>query len=297
VKAVPAALVLCFSTLAAAAAPPPYILANTEVRDVRAGGLGRDYQVFVALPDSYAASKRTYPVVFVVDADYAFPVVRSIASRLHRHAGMEEAIVVGLSYAKGDAGVFSRRRDYTPSTPRKHAYRSDMPGRAPAFGEASAYGRYLTGEVFPFVAQHYRADMARKIFVGHSYGSLLGLQIMFDAPRSFEHYVLGSPSLWFDAGIMFDREQAFAARHKDLPASVFFGIGSLETLAAGKKRSRSEEDADMVADLREFDASLKKRAYRNLHTRLTVFADEDHASVLPMVVTHGLRSYLASKSK
>lgn len=296
-KAVPAALVLCFSSLAAAAAPPPYILANTEVRDVRAGGLGRDYQVFVALPDSYAASKRTYPVVFVVDADYAFPVVRSIASRLHRHAGMEEAIVVGLSYAKGDAGVFSRRRDYTPSTPRKHAYRSDMPGRAPAFGEASAYGRYLTGEVFPFVAQHYRADMARKIFVGHSYGSLLGLQIMFDAPRSFEHYVLGSPSLWFDAGIMFDREQAFAARHKDLPASVFFGIGSLETLAAGKKRSRSEEDADMVADLREFDASLKKRAYRNLHTRLTVFADEDHASVLPMVVTHGLRSYLASKSK
>jgi len=297
VKAVPAALVLCFSALAAAAAPPPYILANTEVRDVRAGGLGRDYQVLVALPDSYAASKRTYPVVFVVDADYAFPVVRSIASRLHRHAGMEEAIVVGLSYAKGDAGVFSRRRDYTPSTPRKHAYRSDMPGRAPAFGEASAYGRYLTGEVFPFVAQHYRADMARKIFVGHSYGSLLGLQIMFDAPRSFEHYVLGSPSLWFDAGIMFDREQAFAARHKDLPASVFFGIGSLETLAAGKKRSRSEEDADMVADLREFDASLKKRAYRNLHTRLTVFADEDHASVLPMVVTHGLRSYLASKSK
>ena len=296
-KAVPAALVLCFSSLAAAAAPPPYILANTEVRDVRAGGLGRDYQVFVALPDSYAASKRTYPVVFVVDADYAFPVVRSIASRLHRHAGMEEAIVVGLSYAKGDAGVFSRRRDYTPSTPRKHAYRSDMPGRAPAFGEASAYGRYLTGEVFPFVAQHYRADMARKIFVGHSYGSLLGLQFMFDAPRSFEHYVLGSPSLWFDAGIMFDREQAFAARHKDLPASVFFGIGSLETLAAGKKRSRSEEDADMVADLREFDASLKKRAYRNLHTRLTVFADEDHASVLPMVVTHGLRSYLASKSK
>ena len=296
-KAVPAALVLCFSSLAAAAAPPPYILANTEVRDVRADGLGRDYQVLVALPDSYAASKRTYPVVFVVDADYAFPVVRSIASRLHRHAGMEEAIVVGLSYAKGDAGVFSRRRDYTPSTPRKHAYRSDMPGRAPAFGEASAYGRYLTGEVFPFVAQHYRADMARKIFVGHSYGSLLGLQIMFDAPRSFEHYVLGSPSLWFDAGIMFDREQAFAARHKDLPASVFFGIGSLETLAAGKKRSRSEEDADMVADLREFDASLKKRAYRNLHTRLTVFADEDHASVLPMVVTHGLRSYLASKSK
>ena len=301
-KATLAACVFSLSTLAAAApaapaAPPPYILANTEVRDVRATTLGRDYQVFVALPDSYGTSKRAYPVVFVVDAGYAFPVVRNIASRLNRHAGMEEAIVVGLSYANGDGAVFSRRRDYTPTTPRKHAYRSDMPGRAPAFGEASAYGRYLTGEVFPFIARHYRADMNRKIFVGHSYGSLLGLQMMLDAPRSFEHYILGSPSLWFDAGIMFEREQAYAARNKDLPASAFFGIGSLETLAPGKKRSRAEEDADMVADLREFDAALKGRGYKHLRTRLKVFADEDHASVLPMVVTHGLRAYLATQKK
>ena len=296
-KAVLAAFVLSLSTLAAAAVPSPYSLANTEVRDVRASTLGRDYQVFVALPDSYATSKRAYPVVFVVDADYAFPVVRNIASRLSRHAGMEEAIVVGLSYARGDAAVFSRRRDYTPSTPRKHAYRSDMPGRAPAFGEASAYGRYLTGEVLPFIARHYRADLKRKIFVGHSYGSLLGLQMMLDAPCSFDHYILGSPSLWFDAGVMFDREQAYAEGHKDLPASVFFGIGGLETLAPGLTRSRSEEDADMVADLREFDALLKQRGYRNLRTRLKVFADEDHASVLPIVVTHGLRAYLSTQKK
>lgn len=298
-KALLAALFLSLSTLATAAhaSPSPYVLANTEVRDVRANTLGRDYQVFVALPDSYATSKRAYPVVFVVDADYAFPVVRNIASRLSRHAGMEEAIVVGLSYAKGDGAVFSRRRDYTPTTPRKHAYLSDMPGRAPAFGEASAYGRYLTGEVFPVIARHYRADMHRKIFVGHSYGSLLGLQMMLDAPRSFEHYILGSPSLWFDAGIMFEREQAYAARNKDLPASAFFGIGGLETLAPGKKRSRAEEDADMVADLREFDAALKGRGYKHLRTRLKVFADEDHASVLPMVVTHGLRAYLATQKK
>lgn len=298
-KAILAACVISLSTLAAAApaAPSPYVLANTEVRDVRATTLGRDYQVFIALPDSYATSKRAYPVVFVVDADYAFPVVRNIASRLNRHAGMEEAIVVGLSYAKGDGAVFSRRRDYTPTTPRKHAYRSDMQGRAPAFGETSAYGRYLTGEVFPFIARHYRADMKRKIFVGHSYGSLLGLQMMLEAPRSFEHYILGSPSLWFDAGIMFERERAYAARNKDLPASVFFGIGSLETLAPGKKRSRAEEDADMVADLREFDAALNGRGYRHLRTRLKVFADEDHASVLPMVVTHGLRAYLSTQKK
>jgi predicted alpha/beta superfamily hydrolase len=284
--------ILCLAGSAAASPPAAYLLDNTEVRDVHAQALKRDYQVYVALPESYRNSARRYPVVFVTDANYGFPVVRSIAQRLTKHAGMEEVIVVGLSYAKGDGGVFSRRRDYTPTVPRKHAWRSDMPGRAPAFGEAEAYGRFVTAEVFSLVATHYRADMSRKVFVGHSYGSLLGLQFLLTDPRAFDYYILGSPSLWYDGGVMFDREKGYATTHKDMPASVFFGIGGKETLAPGKKRSRSEDDADMVADLRDFDDTLKSRRYPGLHTRLTVFADEDHASVFPLVLTHGLRSYL-----
>jgi predicted alpha/beta superfamily hydrolase len=291
-------IVLCVfanSVLAApASAPASYVLENTEVRDIRAQALKRDYQLYVALPDSYRQGNKRYPVLFVVDANYAFPVVRNIAQRLNKHAGMEEVVVVGLSYANGDGGVYSRRRDYTPTTPRKHDYRSDMPGRQPAFGEAKAYGQFIAGEVFPFIASNYRVNMQRKVFIGHSYGSLLGLQFLLTEPRTFEHYILGSPSLWYDAGVMFDREQAYAASHKDLPASVFFGIGGLEKLAPGKKRSRAEEDADMLSDLREFDGKLKSRKFPGLKTRLRVFEDEDHASVFPFVLTHGLRAYLTS---
>ncbi|QNA90915.1 alpha/beta hydrolase [Massilia sp. Dwa41.01b] len=289
------------SAAAAASAPPapaaprPYVLENTEVRDVRAPALKRDYQVFVALPDSYRDTTRRYPVVFVTDANYAFPIVRGIAQRLTKHAGMEETIVVGLSYAQGDTGVYSRRRDYTPSVPRKHDYRSDMPGRPVALGEAAAYARFLKDQVLPLVAKHYRADMGRKFFVGHSYGSLLGLQILLTEPRTFEHYILGSPSLWYDGGVMFDRENVYSERHRDLPASVFFGIGGLERLAPGKKRSRAEEEADMVADLQDLHGTLKSHRYPGLRMQMKVFADEDHASVFPLVVTHGLRSVLPSK--
>lgn len=281
-----------FLCLGAAAAPLPYQLDGTEVRDIHSASLKRDYQLLVALPESYGSSQRRYPVLFVTDANYAFPLARAIASRLAKHAGMEEAIVVGLSYAKGDTPGYSRRRDYTPSTPRSQAYTSDMPGRAPAFGEAGAYGRFIAGEVFPLVAAQYRADMRRKAFVGHSYGSLLGLEILLTQPATFEHYILGSPSLWFDRGVLFAREQAYAKAGRDLPASVYFGIGGRETLAPGKRRSRSEEEADMVADLKEFDAALKSRRYRGLHTQVEVFPGEDHASVFPLVFTHGLRAWL-----
>ncbi|THC43620.1 IroE protein [Massilia sp. Mn16-1_5] len=283
------------SVPAAAQTAPPYTLENTEVRDLRATALKRDYQVFVALPDSYREGTRSYPVLFVTDANYAFPLVRSITQRLTKHAGMEETIVVGLSYAKGDTGVYSRRRDYTPTVPRKHDYRSDMPGRPLALGEAPAYARFLTDQVLPLIAKHYRADMKRKFFVGHSYGSLLGLQILFDKPRTFEYYILGSPSLWYDGGVMFNRLEVYGERHRDLQANVFFGIGSREGLAPGKKRARDEENADMVADLRDFDKALKAQRYPNLRTQVKVFADEDHASVFPLVLTHGLRAVLPTK--
>jgi hypothetical protein len=288
-----AALLLCLAACrAAVAVEAPYQLDNTEVRDLHASALQRDYQLYVALPDSYGAGNRRYPVLFVTDANYAFPIVRNIAQRLHKHAGMEEVIVVGLSYGKGETGAYSRRRDYTPSVPRDSNYRSDMPGRAPAFGEAQAYGRFLAGDVLPFIGKQYRADMRRKVFIGHSYGSLLGLQVLFDQPGAFEHYILGSPSLWFDHGLLFTREKTYAASHHDLPASLYFGIGSLETLAPGKKRSRSEDAADMLSDVRDFERALAGRHYPGLTTKLDVFSGEDHASVFPFLLTHGLRAYL-----
>lgn len=293
-----AALVLCLAGAAASSASTsaaPYVLADTEVLDVHASALQRDYQIYVALPESYQATQNTarrYPVIFVADANYGFPVVRAIADRLHKHAHLEEAIVVGLSYAKGDSPTASRRRDYTPTVPRAGGYTSDMPGRPVVFGQAGAYGRFIGDEVFPLVAARYRADMHRKIFVGHSYGSLLGLDLLLTRPDAFDDYILGSPSLWFDGGVLFERERAYARAHKDLPATVYFGIGGQETLARRQKRSRSEEDADMVADLREFNAALTSHRYPGLKTQLEVFPGEDHASVFPVLLTHGLRAYL-----
>jgi predicted alpha/beta superfamily hydrolase len=275
-----------------ATTPAPYVIDATEVRDVHAPLLKRDYQVYVALPDSYRTSNRRYPVVFVTDANYGFAVARNIAERLHKHGRLEEVIVVGLSYAKGDSPVYSRRRDYTPTVPRAGGYASDMPGRPVAFGEADAYGRFIADQVFPLIAANYRADMHRKIFVGHSYGSLLGVQMLLSRPGTFDYYILGSPSLWYDGGVLFEREKAYAKTHRDMPASVYFGIGGRETLAPGRKRSRSEEDADMVADLREFDADLRSHRYPGLKTRVEVFEGEDHASVFPFLFTHGLRAYL-----
>jgi hypothetical protein len=276
---------LLFTALCATGAPAlgaiPYTLENTEVHSISAPGLNREYEVFVSLPASYKGSARRYPVVFVADANYAFPVARALAARVGANGhGLEEFILVGLSYAKGDTPEYSRRRDYTPAPSLEPGLSSDMPGRAPKFGEAEGYRRFLATEVLPLIGARYRADMGRTVFAGHSYGSLLGLHILLSEPTMFSHFILGSPSLWYGKRVMFEREKAYAATHKDLKANVFFAVGGLET-GPGKD--------DMVGDMRQFEKILKAHAYPGLHTTSRVLNDEDHLSVAPLIMTRGLK--------
>lgn len=278
------ALVLCAnSALAATGDGAPYTLPNTFVHNVRATQLKRDYQVFVSLPPSYSPDGPALPVVFVTDADYAFPLVRAIAARVGGHSKeIGPFVLVGLSYALGDTPTYSRNRDYTPTAGNGAAASSDMPGRAPRYGEAEDYRRFLAAEVLPLVARRYKVDWSRSAFVGHSYGSLLGTHILLSSPGMFSRYVLSSPSLWYDHKLMFAREKAYAAMHKDLKADVFFAVGGREGPCCGAGE-------DMVGDLRAFDAALRGRHYAGLHTQLHVFEGMDHLDVYPDMITTALK--------
>lgn len=269
----------------------PYQLKDTQVWTVPDTASGRAYQVFVGLPPSYATSpQRRYPVLYVTDADYAFPLIRSVTRRINGDGPVtEEFILVGLSYAVGDDPVASRRRDYTP-TPR--GPRSAPPETV--HGGGAAYQAYLRDQVLPFVEQKFRADPARRVFAGHSYGSLLGAQILFSEPTLFQGgYILGSPSLWFDDKHMLAAEARFAGTHRDLPAKVFAYIGAYEAARPGDRRYHQEND--MVRDLATFEARLKSRNYPGFSMSSTVIPDENHLTVFPAGLTRGLLAMLPAE--
>jgi predicted alpha/beta superfamily hydrolase len=260
----------------------PYIMIGTEVWDVPDPVSKRGYQVFVSLPASYGkAPSRRYPVLYVTDAGYAFPLIREIGRRLNfERSQIQEFILVGLSYANGEDGMQSRRRDYTP-TP-------NGPGDAPAgavLGQGAAYQAYLRDRVMPFIAQRYRTDPRHSLFLGHSYGALLGAQILFTDPRMFSGYILGSPSFWYDKRHIFGVEAAYAARHRDLPARVYMYVGEYES-------PRFNRIQEMVGDNRAFEARLKKRKYPGLVLKSDVLNGEDHVSVAPRGFTLGLKYLL-----
>lgn len=257
----------------------PYEVLGTQVWNVPDPISGRSYQVFVALPASYETSpERRYPVLYVTDADYAFPIIRQIARRMNVDGPrIEEFILVGLSYAAGESGMASRTRDYTP------VRTNDRTGGGPA------YQTYLKDQVLPFVENRFRADPARRILLGHSYGGLLGAQILFSEPELFDGYVLGSPSLWFGDHAMMRTEAAYARAHTDLAARVYMYIGEHEFPGSGVRNNRY----NMVQDNARFEERLRSRAYPGLRLTNEVLNDEDHLSVAPRGFTKGLMAMLS----
>lgn len=284
-----ALVVMCLASHSHSHAQPrPYVLEGTEVHSIPAKALGREYEIFVSLPESYAKSQQRYPVLFITDANYAFPVLRSINRRVSdRGENLQEFILVALSYAKGDSPTFSRNRDYTPTDINQKKTRDkDQDGEV--YGEAEKYRRYVADEVFPYVAKNFRADMTRKVFAGHSYGALFGAHVLLTEPTMFNEYILSSASLWFDKRFMFDAEQRYAVAHKDLPAKVLLMTGSYEVVRPNSKNKRFNATTDMVRDMKRFEAQLKSRRYRGLSVQSEVIADEDHLTVAPSAMTRGL---------
>jgi len=254
---------------------------------------GRRYQVWVDLPSSYATSDRTYPVVFVADPNFAFAITRTVRDFSgQRGRNIEEFILVGLVHDADISIGDSRSRDYTPTDPRKNPKPSSHRYGGRWYGEAETYRRYVESRVFPLIAASYRADMSRRTFVGHSYGSLFGLHVLFTSPDMFQNYVLGSPSLWFDRHAMLEAEAAYAKEHKDLSAVIHMVAGSYETPGP---TPRHYNNVDLTGDMTRFAARLKARNYPGLTISSEIAEGEDHYTVFHDVVSRGLLRVLPGK--
>jgi hypothetical protein len=298
-----AALLLAAPLIAQAPADPAahrrYELPSTEVHRIEAKALGRAYDVVVWLPPSYAHDPgRRYPVLFTTDMPQSLPLILGLHRRLRAsERGLEDAIIVGLGYAVGDTGEYSRRRDYTPTPHGDIDAVSDMPGRKVAYGEAEGYRLHLKNEVFPFLESRYRIDPTRRIYAGHSYGGLFGTHVLLTEPEMFQKYILMSPSLWYGRRLMIARERGHATRHKDMPAQAYFMIGGEETVPDPDILPFGNSRMAMVEDMDELVRMLKSRGYPSLLVQSRVFPGEDHGSVYPDAIKAGMEWALKGSGK
>jgi predicted alpha/beta superfamily hydrolase len=268
-----------------ATAVPGVVLPDTESLRVH-DPIGRDYALWVALPAGYAAHpQKRYPVVYVTDALYSFPLVRSVRNLVGQQGvNIEDFILVGLPPQEGLTSKQSRSRDYTPSDPVRTPagyYSDDV-----TYGGAAHYRDFLADHALPMIDARYRTDPARRAFAGHSYGALFGAYVLTTQPDMFGTYILSSPSLWFDQGLLPRMQDA--AVMPSQPIRVLLSVGGYETVKPGPRYSTGN---DMLRQAADFAGQLQ-RSGRKLQVENIVIDGEDHLTVYPRVITGALLQVL-----
>lgn len=260
------------------AEPSAFKIPRTEILPLIDPETRREYDLFIKLPRSYRNQEdkgRRYPVIYLTDAMYTFQIVSGATRYPMAVRKMEEAIIVGVSWDKNEHSTASRVRDYTPS---------HDPDWKLHTGEAEAHLRFFRETVFPTIEGRYRADPARRTYVGNSLGGLLGAYTLLEHTDMFASYVLGSPSLWFDDRMIFDLEDEYAKQRDDLRANVFVGIGDQEK----PEFQGPNWNHDMVADANRFYQALHDRQYPGLRLEYRVIGNANHETAFPTTAIQGL---------
>lgn len=241
-----------------------------------------DYRLYVQPPRPGDDNKnKSYPILIVLDADYAFPIATAVADHFVDRNNLEPIVVVGIAYpgAFEDLSLYrlNRSRDYTPVFHPSDGYGPEF---QKASGGAKAFLKVIQTEILPLISTKFHGDITDTTITGHSFGGLFGSWVLATAPESFKRYILISPSLWYGDKFIFSQEIS----QNDESAQVFLGVGRYE--------NQPQRGRAMVDDLQEFARRLEN-ARPNTQVIQHVFEDETHNSVFPAAFTRGLRQVFA----
>lgn len=165
--------------------PPMKINLKSEI-------LGEERKIYIQLPESYDRTRKAYPVLFVLDGEWLFDIVRA---NVQFYAEVEvmgnilpEMIVVGIENVDRD-------RDYVPTPD------TNDPPMFKTAGKADPFADFLARELFPYLEQNFRVLPIRTV-VGWSFSGLFALYSAVQHQDLFDTFLCCGPAIWWDAELV-----------------------------------------------------------------------------------------------
>jgi len=231
----------------------------------------RDYDLYIRYPDGYYDEKnkdRLYPVIYICDAQWDFFLISGLYPTLIFDHKIEDSILVGMAWGGKTSNYWMYRGiDYTPAP---------MAGHNPDGGGAEKFLTALKSEIIPLVERRLRADPARRILTGSSYGGLFVLYTLLTDPGLFSGYVAPTPALLYADNDLPKRETASAGKRKKARGRLYMTAGGLE----------SEAWQQSILD---FQKALRSRNNPELVIKTEIIAGEGHSSQKAEAYNRGLR--------
>ncbi len=184
-----------------------------ETIEIKSKVLNETRTINIYLPNSYQEDTiRKYPVIYLLDGskDEDFIHIAGLVQfcSFSWIKIIPESIVVGI-------GNVDRKRDFTyPSS--VELDRKEFP----TSGKSENFINFISSELQVMINENYRATKEKTI-IGQSLGALLATEILFKKPEMFDHYIIISPSLWWDNERLLKFELKDSLKEK----SVYIGVG------------------------------------------------------------------------
>ena len=226
---------------------------------------GQQYVLQIYLPSGYDKSNKKYPVVYLMDSQWDFPLLTALYGQQYYDGFVPDVIIVGITWGGIHPNPDSLRvRDYTPT----------KDNSSPQSGGAHQFLSVIKNEVFPIVEKDYRVDSSDRTLVGCSLGGLFTLYTLFTHPHMFNRYIAASPAFLWDNGVLYKYETDYAARKENPSARLYMCVGGVESGVPGYEK---------------LVAFLKNRHYRNLEIRSDVLDNTGHSGTKGIGYEKGLQ--------
>ncbi|MED3575087.1 alpha/beta hydrolase [Cytobacillus praedii] len=253
--------------------------ANAEEWILHSKRTGYSYNIKVALPPS-PPHEDGYPIIYILDGNSYFQFARDVVrlqSKNARKTLVNEAIIVGVGHT-GEDKEASRRRFLDFTAPAKdYIYPERLKGKD--LGDHGGAGRFLKciqEELKPEIERRYSINKEKQALFGHSLSGLFTLWTLFTAPNTFQTYLAVSPSIWWNNHEMLAfRDWLSNQTKEDKKRRLFMAVGELEGF--------------MVDDAQKLLEQLKESHHLFVDSDLYVAPEENHASVVPTVMSRAIR--------
>lgn len=216
----------------------------------------------VYLPAGYASNDTlSYPVIYLLDGSADEDFIHIVG--LLQFANFPWVELFPPSIVVGIANV-DRKRDFTyPTNNAKD--KEDFP----TTGGSAAFIQCLKEEIQVLIQQTYRTNSQRTL-IGQSLGGLLATEILFKQPELFTHYMIISPSLWWDDQSLLSYQPKCLSRAYEEQTHVF--------VAVGKEGEIMESTAKALAK------KLKTSESKTIQSWFHYMGDQGHANILHLAI-------------
>jgi len=194
---------------------------GTQVRNITSSIVtGQQYQLNIMLPGGYTSSNKNYPVAYLMDSQWDFPLLTALYGEQYFDGFIPQMIIVGVTWGGPNPNPDSlRARDYTPTNVKQ----------TPQSGGADKFLSFLKEELFPFIEKNYRADKNDRTLIGCSLGGLFSMYALFSHPEMFQRSIAASPAFTWDNEMLYGAEKKYAGNKTNPPAKLFMCVGGAET--------------------------------------------------------------------